>query len=88
MTGIFDELLDGASDAIAAILPDPEELDVEWVTTMITARPVLLKMDGIGETAGQVLVVAIADLLLNELEDELREQAREKGFDIPNGMAP
>lgn len=84
----FDGLMDGVSTAIAEILPAPEDIDAEWVLTMVAARPALIQMDGVGETAAAILHVAMTDLLVDELEDELRQHVLDKGFDLDKAPTP
>lgn len=86
--GIGDELVEGASDAIVSVLPEHDDVEPDWIKGIIDARPGLLAMPSSGGTPAQALLIALADLLLDELEPDILEHARDKGFDIPKPMTP
>lgn len=85
---VADQILEGAFYAIEAVLPSPDDVDAEWCKAMIDARPALLKREVAHGTMAAGLINTVADLLLDELEADILERAREKGFDIPVPPAP
>lgn len=78
-----DEVLIEVGTAIEAFLPAAEDLDAQWVATMIAARPAMLMRETSALRIADGLRIAIADQLVDELEDALREHILSRGYSLP-----
>ncbi len=82
-------IVDGALHAVQDLLPDPEEVENAWLLTMLAEKPELFGME-IEENGSLAkgVIDALRDFMLDEMDDELAERARDAGFDIPVPPAP
>jgi len=81
-------IIDGALHAVEGILPDPDEVDLEWVLAMISGKPEVLGMTVEPGTLAEGVIDALRDIMLDDMEDELADRARDVGYDILKPPAP
>lgn len=58
----------------------PETVDAEWCRAVLAERPAILEGDVMGGSLQAAILEAVEDLVLEELEDEMLEYARELGL--------
>lgn len=58
----------------------PDTVDAAWCRSVLSERPTLLEGDISGGTLQEAIMEAVEDLVLEELEDEMLEYARELGL--------
>ena len=86
---IESQLMEGAFEVVEATMPKPGQVDAAWVIGMLEARPKLLD-EGVANqsTVAESMIWAVGNRILAELEPEIFEHARRKGFEMPAAPTP
>lgn len=86
---IESQLMEEAFEIVDEVMPDPAHLEAGWVIGMLEARPKLLE-EGLEtqRTVAEAVIWAVGNHILADLEPDIFEHAREKGFELPAVPAP
>lgn len=81
-------VMGGAFHAVQDMLPDADEVERSWLIEIITEKPELFDMDVEHGSLGKGVIDALRDIMLDEMEAELADRARDAGYDISSLPAP
>lgn len=79
-------LADSAFQAVDDLVP--QSVDQKWCTQVVTERPELWNLDADGESIADALRNAVRDLIIDEIDADLKAHARSVGLDIGNDESP
>src|SRR5690606_21949038 len=81
-------VMDGAFHAVQDLLPDADQVDRAWLLEMMSEKPDLFDMDVEHGSLSKGVIDALRDIMLDEMEAELADRARDAGYDISSLPAP